>query len=411
MVSEWKNTILKEPLEFSNGRTSPTRVESGQFAVFGSNGAIGRASEANSPARTIIIGRVGSYCGSLHYSSEPCWVTDNAIKAVARTGHNPEFLRYLLLTLDLNNWRGGSGQPLLNQGTLNAIPISLPPSDEQNKIGAFLGALDTRVSLIADMNSTLESIARSIFKSWFVDFDPVRTKAEGREPEGMDAATAALFPSKFVDSQLGAVPEGWTAMPLYEIASFSNGAAYKDIHFSPSTEGLPVIKIAELKAGVTGSTRFTEVDLGARYRIEQNEILFSWSGNPDTSIDTFIWDGGPAWLNQHIFRVRENGTVPRSLIYIQLKALRPTFAEIARDKQTTGLGHVTIGDMKRLMVCKPAKELTLRFDEIVEPTLEKIAVNQSVGRALASLRDTLVPRLITGKLRLPEAEKLVEAML
>jgi type I restriction enzyme S subunit len=226
----------------------------------------------------------------------------------------------------------------------------------------------------------------------------------------MDADTAALFPCEFQDSPLGQVPSGWEVAPLYGIAEFSNGAAYKDIHFSSNNEGLPVIKIAELKAGVTESTKFTTTYLAERFRIEQEEILFSWSGNPDTSIDTFIWDGGPAWLNQHIFRVRDNGYVPRSWVYIQLKTLRSVFAETARDKQTTGLGHVTIADMKRLLVCKPTDELVLRFDEIAKPILARIAANQLTIRKLAALRDTLLPRLIAGKLRVPEAEAMLTAV-
>jgi type I restriction enzyme S subunit len=256
-------------------------------------------------------------------------------------------------------------------------------------------------------SEVLEALTKAIFKSWLVDFDPVRSKAEGREPDGMDAVTAALFPSEFQDSPLGQIPSGWEVAPLYGIAEFSNGAAYKDIHFSSNNEGLPVIKIAELKAGVTESTKFTTTYLAERFRIEQEEILFSWSGNPDTSIDTFIWDGGPAWLNQHIFRVRENGYVPRSWVYIQLKTLRSVFAEIARDKQTTGLGHVTVADMKRLLVCKPTDEIVLRFDEIAKPILARIAANQLAIRTLADLRDTLLPRLISGKLRVPEAEAML----
>jgi type I restriction enzyme, S subunit len=289
--------------------------------------------------------------------------------------------------------------------------LSFPPIKVQREIACVLDSIDSKIQLLHGQNETLEGIARTIFQSWFVNFDPVRAKVEGREPEGIDAATAALFPGRFASSQRDALPEGWTATPLYEIASFSNGAAYRDIHFSRETEGLPVIKIAELKAGVTSSTKFTESDLGERHRIEQDEVLFSWSGNPDTSIDTFIWNGGPAWLNQHIFRVRANGVVPRSWIYVQLKSLRPTFAEIARDKQTTGLGHVTIADMKRLMVCKPSAEVTVRFDELVKPILERVAANQLNGRTLKAIRDTLLPRLISGKLRIADAEELVEAVL
>ena len=327
----------------------------------------------------------------------------------------PRYLFALLRSHEVRNQIGnmhvGSLIPHFKKGDFDKLEFQLPNSNIQRYIGDLYVEFSMRIDVLAKSNGMLEDIARTIFKSWFVDFDPVRAKAEGREPEGMDAATADLFPCGFADSQLGAIPDGWGTTPLYGIADFSNGAAYKNIHFSPTDKGLPVIKIAELKAGVTASTRFTEVDLGERYRIEQDETLFSWSGNPDTSIDTFIWDGGPAWLNQHIFRVRESGTLPRAVIYFQMKRLRPIFAEIARDKQTTGLGHVTVADMKRLVVCLPSPDVVERFDEIASPILRKIALNQVESRALALIRDTLLPRLISGKLRVPEAEKLVEAVL
>jgi type I restriction enzyme S subunit len=319
------------------------------------------------------------------------------------------FIFYILRQLRsrITELAEGSVQKNLYISVLGNIEIPVPSLCEQREIGRTLIALDTRITSLRQSSEVLEALTKAIFKSWLVDFDPVRSKAEGREPDGMDAVTAALFPSEFQDSPLGQIPSGWEVAPLYGIAEFSNGAAYKDIHFSSNNEGLPVIKIAELKAGVTESTKFTTTYLAERFRIEQEEILFSWSGNPDTSIDTFIWDGGPAWLNQHIFRVRENGYVPRSWVYIQLKTLRSVFAEIARDKQTTGLGHVTVADMKRLLVCKPTDEIVLRFDEIAKPILARIAANQLAIRTLADLRDTLLPRLISGKLRVPEAEAML----
>jgi type I restriction enzyme S subunit len=305
----------------------------------------------------------------------------------------------------------GAGASGIRGSELKTLNVLWCPEKEQREIAKVLSILDDKIEMNRKATETLEAIAQAIFKSWFVSFDPVRAKAEGLKPEGMDASTAALFPCEFEASKYGASPKGWATIPLYEIADFQNGAAYRDIHFSDDDEGLPVIKIAELKSGVTASTRFTTSDLGEKYRIDQAEILFSWSGNPDTSIDAFVWVGGPAWLNQHIFRVRENGKASRARVYFQLKVLRPEFAEIARDKQTTGLGHVTIADMKRLMVCQPTTGVALEFDKIAGPIFERVVSNLLSIRILESLRDTLLPRLISGKLRVPDAEKMVEAVL
>lgn len=292
---------------------------------------------------------------------------------------------------------------------LMSLKLRIPGPELQSEIAQILGTLDDRIELNQKMNKTLVAMVRSLFQSWFIDFDPVHANAESRDT-GLPSNIAKLFPNSFDDRELERLPKGWRSIPLYDIAEFSNGAAYRDMHFSSTNEGLPVIKIAELKAGVTESTRFTTTELGEKYRIDQRDVLFSWSGNPDTSIDTFIWDGGPAWLNQHIFRVRENGTASRTWIYCLLKSLRPVFAEIARDKQTTGLGHVTIADMKRLMVCQPTPEVAKAFDAFAAPILERVFSNQLQIHSLNAIRDKLLPKLISGQLRIKQLDA-VEASL
>jgi type I restriction enzyme S subunit len=177
--------------------------------------------------------------------------------------------------------------------------------------------------------------------------------------------------------------------------------------FSDGQVGLPIVKIAELKNGITGQTKFTTQEFDDKYLIENADILFSWSGNPDTSIDTFIWTGGAGWLNQHIFKIVPHSDNDHCFVYLLLRSLKKVFADIARDKQTTGLGHVTAGDLKRLNVCKPRSAELRAFNAIVEPLqakwLEVVAERQS----LALLRDALLPKLLSGQIRIPDAEKLV----
>ena len=178
----------------------PERSNDLPHPVYGGNGVIGFCDEVNSSPGTIIIGRVGSYCGSVHFSDSSCWVTDNAIRAKAVNGNDPRFLFYMLQTLHLNNYRVGSGQPLLNQTILSQIPTTIPDPSEQRRIAHILGTLDDKIELNRQINETLEATARAIFKSWFVDFDPVKAKIAGRKPSCMDTKTAALFPSAFQDS-------------------------------------------------------------------------------------------------------------------------------------------------------------------------------------------------------------------
>jgi len=187
-------------------------------------------------------------------------------------------------------------------GRILAHKAMLPSLDEQRTIAYILGTLDDKIELNRKMNQTLEAMAQAIFKSWFVDFDPVRAKAEGRDP-GLPRDLAALFPDSFEDSELGEIPKGWGKSSVYDFATYINGAAYRAFEPNEERRGLPIIKIMELKAGVTSQTRFSAVDMPSKYKIDTGDILFSWSGNPDTSIDIFVWSHGPAWLNQHIFRV------------------------------------------------------------------------------------------------------------
>lgn len=285
----------------------------------------------------------------------------------------------------------------------------MPPLREQESIADTLSALDDRIEVLRQTTSSLEAIAQALFKSWFVDFDPVRAKAEGREPEGIDATTAALFPCEFEESVMGLTPKGWSLKGVYDLGQFINGAAYKAFEPNFECRGLPIIKIAELKAGVTSQTAFSDVNMAGKYKIGTGDILFSWSGNPDTSIDTFVWLHGIAWLNQHIFRVVPKDAGQRSFVLLTLKSLRPTFAEIARNKQTTGLGHVTVADLKRLHVVVPNLAVLSAWNQLADPLLEQAFLTQQKAQSLAQLRDTLLPRLISGKLRLPEADAVLGA--
>ncbi|MBT9456091.1 MAG: restriction endonuclease subunit S [Burkholderiaceae bacterium] len=303
-----------------------------------------------------------------------------------------------------------TGVPHTNLGILRKTPVSVPSLAVQKGIAAALGALDDRIALLRETNSTLEAIAQALFKSWFVDFDPVRAKAEGRTPEGMDEATAAVFPSSFENSGLGLVPKGWTTCSIYQMATYINGAAYKAFQPNAERRGRPIIKIAELKAGVTTQTAFSDVEMAEKYLIGTGDILFSWSGNPDTSIDTFVWIHDPAWLNQHIFRVLPHASSERSFVLQLLRHLRPVFAELARNKQTTGLGHVTVADLKRLLVIKPNSEVLKQFDQVASPIQARIFANEQQAQTLTTLRDTLLPRLISGQLRLPEAQAMSESV-
>lgn len=301
----------------------------------------------------------------------------------------------------------GAAYPAVTQDIIGAYTFTLPPNAIQKTTAGLVSPINQKIELNQRMNETLEGMARAIFKSWFVDFDPVHAKAEGRDPEGMDAQTASLFPDSFTDDGL---PEGWTQESVISSAEYINGAAYKDMHFSKEPDAWPVVKIAELKNGISPQTKFTNTDLGDKFKLDTGDILFSWSGSPDTSIDTFIWTGGKGWLNQHIFKVVNKTRAERCFAYWLLKYLKPEFIEVARNKQTTGLGHVTRKDMEWMQYCKPDQPILDLFYETVGLLLDQIENNFIQNQTLAALRDTLLPKLISGELRVDTAtESLKEA--
>jgi type I restriction enzyme S subunit len=302
----------------------------------------------------------------------------------------------------------GSTIPLINLSVLRSLPIPLPPSlVEQHAIAHILEMLDDKIELNRRMNETLEAIARAIFKSWFVDFDPVRAKASGEATEsicrrlGLTPEMVALFPDRFQDSELDEIPEEWTVRSLSDCAEYINGLAFRNEHFSKDRAGLPIIKIGELKDGITEQTKFTKSTFDAKYRITSGDILFSWSGSPDTSIDTFVWVGTDGWLNQHIFKVAFKRTLEKYFVYYLLRHLKTEFVEIARNKQTTGLGHVTVQDLKRLNTVFPSDSALIGFNSVVEALFQKSYGNRSEANTLTALRDVLLPRLVSGELRVP----------
>tara|TARA_R110002049_G_scaffold2750_3_gene21825 strand:- start:13592 stop:15025 length:1434 start_codon:yes stop_codon:yes gene_type:complete len=328
---------------------------------------------------------------------------------------------------------------VMSHSTRNQVPITaqrrlkitIPPLPEQRAIASILGALDDKIELNRRMNATLESLARAIFKSWFVDFDPVRSKSgqQAEPPSGTGAATAtsppprdlspdsspayspftlppslsALFSSTFQDSDLGDIPEGWSTTPLYETAQFVNGASFKSQDFCDPSDGLPVVKIAELKNGLSAQTKYSARELDDTRTIGTGDLLYSWSGSPDTSLAVFVWSHGRGLLNQHIFKVITESQEQKHYVFYLLKYLRSTLVEIARNKQTTGLGHVTVADMKRLHVCKPPDEILSECDKTLGPIYDRCFANERESLTLSALRDTLLPKLLSGELPVPAA--------
>ena len=271
--------------------------------------------------------------------------------------------------------------------------ITLPPLAEQRTVAHILGTLDDKIELNRRMNATLEAMARALFRSWFVDFDPVRAKMEGRDTR-LPKHIAALFPNKSVDSALGEIPEGWTLRPLDSIAHFQNGLALQKHRPSHGQTRLPVVKIAQLRSGRADSGEWARASIKPECVIESGDVVFSWSG----SLLVGIWCGGRAALNQHLFKVTSD-TFPKWFYLHCILSHFPEFKRIAKDKATT-MGHIKRHHLTEAMCVVAPDSVIDRVSSTFDKLLERQVANELECRSLEALRDTLLPRLVSGTVHL-----------
>jgi type I restriction enzyme S subunit len=286
----------------------------------------------------------------------------------------------------------GSANPTLNRNHVHPIEVLWPARlVEQQRIAAILGALDDKIELNRKMNETLEAMAQALFKSWFVDFDPVRAKSERRDT-GLPEPIAALFPSSFEDSELGKIPTSWSVRGLDEIAHFLNGLAMQK--FPPvGPRYLPVIKIAQLRAGETTGADKASADLAPEYVVEDGDVLFSWSG----SLECVLWAGGRGALNQHLFKVTSD-KFPKWFYYLGIHQHLEDFRHTAAGKATT-MGHIQRHHLTDAKLPIPSPELLRAMSVILQPIIGSIWKRKVQSRNLADERDMLLPKLISGEMR------------
>lgn len=295
------------------------------------------------------------------------------------------FLRYVVgsqtFTQYILSVQTGTAVPHISSAQIRAFRFPLPPFAEQRAIAETLGALDDRIDNLRQTNATLQAIAAALFKSRFVDFD-------GVPPEDMQ------------ESELGLIPKGWRAASLDAIADYLNGLALQKFPPESETEFLPVIKIAQLRAGNTNGADKASAKLKSEYIVEDGDVLFSWSG----SLEVEVWTGGRGALNQHLFKITSR-EVPKWFYYFATRQHLPDFRAIAAGKATT-MGHIQRGHLTAAKVAMPPREEMAAADAVIAPLFEQIINNALQARLLAALRDTLLPRMISGRLRACEAARI-----
>ena len=289
------------------------------------------------------------------------------------------------------------GQANLSPTQILGVPVRYPDLRKQRRIGQLLGAFDDKIELNRRMNETLEAMAQAIFKDWFVDFGPTRAKAEGRAPY-LAPDLWDLFPDALDGEDK---PVGWERKPLDEIAKFLNGLALQRFPVLDLDNSLPVIKIVELRKGITSKSSRASGEVPEEYVIKDGDFLFSWSG----SLLAKFWTEGPGALNQHLFKVtsdRYPAWFFSQWVYHHLEE----FKGIAASKATT-MGHIQRTHLKEAMtICPPDAALSL-LSRTIRPLVDRIVNNDLESRILSQTRDLLLPKLISGEIRLRDAEQVV----
>lgn len=332
----------------------------------------------------VIISMIGEYCGFCYV--EDSNFTDYAVKNVGifKVGERIKslWLYYYLTSPDgkaqLKSIRAGSSQPYVSLGALRDLIIPVPSIEKMEEIVSILSSLDRKIELNNKINADLEEMAQAIFKNWFVDFEPFKD-------------------GKFVDSELGMIPKGWKVGTLTEIASYMNGLAMQKFPPENNEDSLPVLKIKELGQGFCGTdSDRCSCNIKDECKIHNGDVIFSWSG----TLLVDVWCGGDCGLNQHLFKVTSKD-YPKWFYYYWTKHHLQEFIHIAKDKAVT-LGHIKRGHLEEAMVAIPDNDSMEKAHELFEPILSKMISLRLENSRLSLLRDTLLPRLMSGEIEVPQ---------
>lgn len=408
-MSIWPLRKINDIASFLNSRRVPVKAadrakRQGEFPYYGASGIVDYVDGYLFDGKYLLISEDGENLRSRNtpiafIAKGKFWVNNHAHILDEKEPGVLEHLARALNNTDLSPYITGAAQPKLNKRTLADIEVPVPPIEDRLAINAILGALDDKIELNRKTTAILEEMARALYRSWFVDFDPVWAKNEGRIPAQMDAVMAALFPDGFGDDGL---PLGWRQQGLDDIADFLNGLALQKFPAVEGEDALPVIKIAELRNGIGSNTGKAALSVPSKYHIVDGDILFSWSG----SLLQKVWTGGAGALNQHLFKV-SSSVVPKWFHYFAVDQHLAEFQMIAASKATT-MGHIQRHHLSEALVTVPTQEVLEAADKIIGPLFEAAFRRAMENQTLAELRDALLPKLLSGELRVGEARERVE---
>jgi type I restriction enzyme S subunit len=316
----------------------------------------------------------------------------------ARDDVDAGFIRYFLTSplfqVQAEALAAGSVLRHFGPSHLREMWLPLPPLNEQRAIAEVLGALDDKLEQNRRTARALERLARAIFRAWFVDFEPVKAKGTGATSfPSMPQPVFDALSTRFVDSDVGPVPEGWEVKAIAKVATFLNGLALQK--YPPRDDGsdLRVIKIAQLRRGSTDGADLANGDVPEQYVVNDRDLLFSWSG----TLEAEFWFGGKGALNQHLFKVTSSH-FPSWLCLLWIRQHLTWFRAIAASKATT-MGHIKRSHLQEAKVVVPPVDVIQAAGAVIGSVYELHAQVMVESRKLAGIRDLLLPKLLSGQVR------------
>ena len=414
MTTGWQQMKLGDFARLQRGHDLPEQNRRpGAVPILGSFGITGYHDTSKTKGPGVTVGRSGASFGVVSFSPVDFWPLNTALYVTDFNGNDERFTYYFLKSIDFKRYNSGSAQPSLNRNYIHPITVRVPPLPTQRAIAHILGTLDDKIELNRRMNETLEATARAIFKSWFVDFDPVRAKLNGQKPPAMDEKTAALFPDEFEESELGKIPKGWDIQSLQELTSaIGSGATPRGGSKVYIDEGIALVRsqnVYDCEFRWDGLVHITPeaAEALAGVTLEPEDILFNITGA--SILRTCIVDPAvlPARVNQHVARIRARKPVSSRFLHLHLVRREMKESLIGLNAGATREA-ITKGHLQSIRLVAPPDKIYAAFDLVVGPVHTQVQNNLRQSALLCSLRDTLLPKLLSGELRVADAEKIVE---
>ena len=415
---EWLETSLGEVIELKRGYDLPQHKRvPGSVPLVSSSGVSDYHVEAKVKGPGVVTGRYGTL-GQVFFVSDDFWPLNTALYVRQFKGNDPRFISYFLRELDFFAYSDKAAVPGLNRNHLHQATVRYPTDvSEQRAVAHILGTLDDKIELNRRMNETLEEMARALFKSWFVDFDPVRAKMEGRNT-GLPPDVAALFSNRLVDSELGEIPEGWEVKALKECFDVARGLSYKGTGLS--SDGMPMHNLNSIYEGggyKDDGIKYYNGDYHLRHVIQPGEVIVA---NTEQGHDRLLIGfaaivpkrfGNNGLFSHHIYRVRPKDSFALTPDFIcQLLNAQAMHNTVSGYATGTTVNMLPVDALRIPLIVVPPLQVMTTFSTLAKVARIRQEKFMAESRTLADLRDALLPNLVSGKLRVEDAEEWVETI-